>query len=648
MLANILQPYEDEMLHSWIERNGAINGFDNIHLFLSALSFSNPYKTVNATTPIDSLFTVLEVKNWSEMYVKHTEYPLVAPFLESYRQIEILNSAFGIDSYNTNSFVKKTLVCPLCQKERPYFRVWHNLPDVKVCHKHRCSLVPADYFFEKPESFLNNDTVNQNDVLYAKYCHDLLQKRFCCDVNYINNLLGSKSKKRSRQTPDYIRDLMNKYPSVDMIPLPPHSAPKDIDGYIVLSHCGNVFEFRHTSCETRFCTTADGFNFNFRCPSCAMSYTDSQRFEGHVHEMTEGRYKLIGPFNGQSNKVNILHKECGVVTSFRPISFLLGSRCRCENFRTPENLNLLFKENYPDYIPLSYENERLTIQHRSCGNVFQVSYKDWIRKPSCRICDPVTRINYETLKDEMNNYNLNLISYDKSSSKTKVTCECPEGHVSTVGLYYLREIKACPQCLLEAKENSLSLLLQYIKEKFPNSLFFYDDIIEVFGKNAKRLLQALRDKGLIVLVAKGCYALPKNTYSTREIIEQKYIARNDECIGFLYGTSFLYYCLGIGTKPTQLSIATKKEAKPWGRLTHFANVELRLKSAPTELNEQNREVLQISDFIDGMTSYCVKPKEVIDFLLQYIENHEISKGAILEHLSSTNSIVETVKEALKK
>ena len=112
MLANILAPYDDEMLYSWFERNSLINGYDTVTMMLKDIPSGNPYAVISATSYLPVLFHFLNVSNWAEMYVKHTEFPFVAPFLMPYRQIAILNSSFGIDSFNTNAFVKTAKVCP--------------------------------------------------------------------------------------------------------------------------------------------------------------------------------------------------------------------------------------------------------------------------------------------------------------------------------------------------------------------------------------------------------------------------------------------------------------------------------------------------------------------------------------------------------
>jgi len=648
LLANILAPYDDEMLYSWFERNAFANGYNSVAMMLRDLAPGTQYKVTTAISFLPTMFHFLEVANWAEMYVKHTEFPFVAPFLMSYRQIAILNSAFGIDSFNTNSFVKRVRICPECQKEKQYVRVWHNLPGVKVCHKHECSLVEVKHFFEFPEKF-KEKPADPEDVAFAEFCHDLHSRHLNCDVSYINRLLGGSSTYSLKTQHDYIVLLMSLYQSVDRIPEPPHEEFTIMsDEYQIINQYGLVAEFVHLTCNTHFCTTLKGFSYNFRCPECAKSLTEAERFEGYVEAMTDSNYRLIDPYKGHSKNVRILHKECGVSTSYRPISFLQGSRCKCENCRTMETLLPFFSENYPDFTPIAYRDSILTLRHNSCGNTFNVSWKDWVRRSTCRICDPVKRLDEETVRSEVENYGLELISFFKQCGKTKVTFKCQEGHVSTIGLYHLHDIQGCPQCLAASNPKfATNTLYNFIKKSFPKSLFFYDDMINLFGPNVKRLLQHLRDKHLIVLVAPGCYKLPEVSVSSRDIIEQKYMIRNGEHIGYLYGTSFLYYCLGIGSEPDRLSIATAKEAKSWGRLTHYNSIDLRLKATPEGMNEENWQLIQVADLINGITAYCKYPDEVVPRILQYIEENNLSKTELLKLLTKSHWLMDSIKMELK-
>lgn len=648
MLANILAPYDDEMLHSWIERNAYVNCYDDIKDFLRDFSPLSRYKIIGSTSQLDMIFHLLDVEDWAKMYSEHTEYSFVAPFLNEYGQISVLNAAFGIDSFNTNSFIHETFVCPECQKEHPYFRVWHNLPGVTVCYRHKCPLVRADNYFEVPDFKEDCVPVSVENIAYAEYSHDLHKRNLSCNVSYFNSLLEIDSSFRTMHSDVYVKKLMAKYPSVNDIPLPGHSDFIPNEDYELLHQCGNVIDLIHTPCHTRFCSTVSGFKYDFRCPSCAQKLSEAERFARHVYTMGNGKYKLVEPYTSRSEKIKLLHADCGTASTFTPISFLSGTRCKCENFRTIESLRVMFKEKYPGFTPISYEGSELTVRHDDCGKIFTVTWKYWAMNAFCRICHPRKYLDKETVQSEVKKYNLELVDFFKQCDKTKVTVKCPAGHISTIGLYHLHDIQGCPQCLaLNNPKPATETLYGFIKATYSNSLFFYDDMLGLFGTGAKRVLQFLRDKQLIIQVARGCYRLPEVTVSSTEVIDQKYIIRNGKHIGYLYGTSFLYYCLEIGDVPDRLSIATLKEAKPWARLTSYNNTELRLKAAPESMDEDNWQILQVADFINGIPFYCKSPSEVIPKLLKYIDDKALSKSDIIKQLTGNHCLMDSIRMELE-
>lgn len=648
MLGITFQPYPDEMLHSWIERNAYANCYDNINDFLRDFSPLSRYKIIGSTSQLYMIFHLLNVEDWAKMYSEHTEYSFVAPFLNEYGQISVLNAAFGIDSFKPKSFIHETFVCPECQKEHPYFRVWHNLPGVTVCYRHKCPLVRADNYFEVPDFKEDCVPVSVENIAYAEYSHDLHKRNLSCNVSYINSLLGIGSSSRAMHTDIDVKKLMAKYPSVNDIPLPYQRDFIPAEDYELLHQCGNVIDLMHMPCHTRFCSTVSGFKYDFRCPSCAQKLSEAERFARHVYTMGSGKYKLVEPYTSRSEKIKMLHTDCGTVSTFTPISFLSGTRCKCENFRTIESLKILFKERYPGFTPISYEGSELTVRHDDCGNIFTVKWNHWAMNAFCRICHPRKYLDKETVQSEVKKYNLELVDFFKQCDKTKVTVKCPAGHISTIGLYHLHDIQGCPQCLaLNNPKPATESLYGFIKATYSNSLFFYDDMLGLFGTRAKRVLQFLRDKQLIIQVARGCYRLPEVTVSSTEVINQKYIIRNGEHIGYLYGTSFLYYCLGIGEEPDRLSIATVKEAKPWARLTSYNNTELRLKAAPESMDEDNWQILQVADFINGIPFYCKSPSEVIPKLLKYIDDKALSKSDIIKQLTGNHCLMDSIRMELE-
>lgn len=649
MLPNVVPIYKDEHIHSWIERLAIANGCSSLNQLLDSYSPSNKYKAViNAKSHITAILEVAEIVNWAEFYVTHTEYALVALFMDDYHQMMLLDSAFAGHSVNTTADINQLLVCPECQKEKTYIRVWHNLPGVKVCHKHRKTLITIRSGFQLVEP--SDTPVSVEDVEYAKYCHNLHSANLGCSVTYINRILdGWNYVRKERTTVTAIKELMKKYPNVSDIPkqiirndpLPP--------GYTLLNKCGSVLEIEH-KCGTRYCMTAKGLQYGFYCPSCSADLTEAEIVEIQIKAVGQGEYELAEHYERRSKKIKLIHKVCGAVYNVSLASFMAGSRCKCEHSRTVETLQKQFASKYPGFTPVSRQGEKILIRHNKCGLEFALTWKDWIRRPSCRFCDPLPVFTDDYIRQEMEKIGLRVVSIrEGTSNKPKITVECSYGHQSTAGFYYIRDLRGCPKCLSKFSNSTISLMFEYLKVAYPNSLFFYDDCIATFGTTAKRTLHNLREKGLIKLVAHGCYAISDSDteYTERDIIEQKYLHRDGETIGFLYGTSFAYYVLGIGEKPDIISISTKKEACPKGRLTHFSNTDVRLKRLPPGTRE-DLEASQVADFVNGIYKFIKNPEQHLETLYQYIEDHNISKTEIVRLILKNNPLYETISKRLLK
>lgn len=645
MLPNVVPIYEDEQIHSWIERLAIANGCTSINQLLDSYAPSCKYRQITGRSYIASIFEAVDIENWAEFYVSHTEYALVSPFIDDYHQMLLLDSAFAGRTLNTPADIKKLLACPECQKENPYLRVWHNLPGVRVCHKHSKTLIPVKSSLELVES--SDAPVSIEDVKYAEYCHNLHSAQLPYNVTYINRILdGWNYYQKTRTTESAIKELMEKYPSVTNIPKQISHSPSLPCGYTILHQCGNVIDIEH-ECGHRYCMTEKGLQTGFYCPSCSSELTEGELVEGYIKAAGNDDYELVEPFQSRSNDIKLLHKTCGTVYEVSLNNFLTGTRCKCEHSRTIETLRIQFASEYPDFTPVSRQGEKITIRHNSCGKEFALAWKDWIRRPTCRHCAPLPVFSEDYMRQELKAIGLNLVSVSEGSpKKPKVTVTCDHGHQSAAGFYYIRTLGGCPQCLSSYAGSASNLILEYLKANYQDGLFFYDDLSSLFGTaTAKRSLKLLRDKNQIVLITQGCYALAgtNREYSEKEIIKQKYICRDGEAIGFLYGTSFAYYVLGIGEKPDVVSIATRKEAGPKGRLTHFSNTNLRLKCLPPGTKE-DLEASQVADFVNGIYKFIKNPEQHLETLYQYIDDRNISKTEIVRLVMKNNPLYGKIKK----
>lgn len=152
---NILKPYPDELLYSYFGRMYARSG-------LLTYRDMADYLYVNLYHTPDMLFTNIltkkaledlqQIRPYREWILENTMYPCFSRFLPIYRQEQVLQSFIRQDGKGRNllglpNMAREPLrYCPICVSEdkKKYGETyWHRvsqLPNIKVCPKHRCYL----------------------------------------------------------------------------------------------------------------------------------------------------------------------------------------------------------------------------------------------------------------------------------------------------------------------------------------------------------------------------------------------------------------------------------------------------------------------------------------------------------------------------
>lgn len=362
MVRNMVRPYEDEMLASWFCRLSEANGIDDVRLFLK--TFVCPQKketnvklSYSCTNQYLLYFCEQQKISPYDLFVNHTEYPAIAPFLSAYRQIQIMLSAFGKPmGGSVNSFIKGVRVCPECQKALPYVHVSHNLPGVRACWKHGCSL--------------DEKTVDENDIAYARYSHDFLKANIDCNVKQMIRFAGERGIRLGQHIgfEKGIRQLMSGV-SVDEIKsfMTTAEGVASEPDYMVVKGSGTITEFLH-SCGTRFCMSINGFNLGFQCPKCQNKLTEDARFRNYLEHV--GGYEMLTPYQSIGARIKLKHK-CGRVMEIQPYHFMEGNRCICNYYHTDKEIQEKLRE-FGDYKLISYKKEKVTILHEKCGGHFTI------------------------------------------------------------------------------------------------------------------------------------------------------------------------------------------------------------------------------------------------------------------------------------
>ena len=111
----------------------------------------------------------------------------------------------------------------------------------------------------------------------------------------------------------------------------------------------------HRNCGKQFETPYKYFLQYPNCKYCSFhSYTEKS-FAERVRELGLGEYELMTPYAGINEKITILHKACGTLTEMSARKFLKGQRCAlCTPFIRVEEMKSLIRE----YAGKEYQVER--------------------------------------------------------------------------------------------------------------------------------------------------------------------------------------------------------------------------------------------------------------------------------------------------
>ena len=499
MLGILLHPYKNELLASWFVRLAAQNGIDSPTRFLKA--YVCPQKAEKAIQNTLSctnqyLLYFCEQCGFSlyDLLVNHTEYPAIAPFLTAYQQSKIMLSVSGVPMGSSiNRFIKTANVCPECQQEQPYIRVAHNLPGVRACWKHGCSL--------------DGMPVTQEDVAYARYAHDFWQAHIDCDIKQLMRFTNRRGANLSRYIgfENGIWEVM-KVVSVEELKegIGPNETAKPVAGYTILQGTGNITEFRHV-CGTHFCMNANGFNLGFQCPHCQAKMTEAERFENYVEHV--GRYELLSPYEGMARKVLLRH-TCGKVLEIRAFDFLGGSRCRCNYYHTPQEIQNTIRQ-FGNFKLVKYQKERVTILHEDCGQTFTIGYKKFLLRPWCKKCKPRFLRSEETLRAEIKAIAPDFEyvgGFSGSGSSFTIRHKC--GYEFQREIYEFRKNPTCPRCSKFTSGEKRQMFIRYMKQK--TTPVTIREMQEYSGGSydaAKRILQKMAELQIAERTDRGQYRL---------------------------------------------------------------------------------------------------------------------------------------------
>ena len=482
----IPQPLEilpDETLYSYILRLANHNRID-YNLFTEAYVWPNLNYHQQKSLRLDSFEnmkaffdSVSYLGDPLELFKSNTIYPVIAPFINSFRQEQMLNIVFAQNQKysgllgNISSFTSDLRLCPDCIIEdmnkygTHYFHREHQIPNVCVCHKHKMPLLrykPINGF--RYDNSLENftqikDCATKTDCIYATFVYNLLIRKIQSDEVATTNLIIKKVRSdyyNSGPVDDkyqaVLDDLKNKgYENI---------LSDDISRTII-----EIIDKGRGSIYARLalaCALYDGDTDRFALDLS----TNMGLYKEFIRKSPD--YTLLSEYN--TTGVTIRHNKCGTGFLATPKGFLYGWKCpKCNKNSEQKQFDVLCRKLTDNqYIPKSdFKNKRkqISLKHKECGELYTVNYLDFLYKGSRCPCE--SHYTEKKIKAQLRRNGFELILFNGYSEPATLL------HTEMHHTFSVRSIKSfcrTPFCHVCEQNRLIKVDPELSKQNFINEM----------------------------------------------------------------------------------------------------------------------------------------------------------------------------------
>jgi len=175
------------------------------------------------------------------------------------------------------------------------------------------------------------------------------------------------------------------------------------DEYEVLGEylgTNKYIKIKHCTCNTIYNVTPHMFLQGNRCPECSHGHKlkSQEKFEKEVYNLYNDKFKVIGKYLGNQEKVEIYCNKCNNIFKTIPNNFLKGEACPfCygNNKKTTEE----FKKEVYNLVGDEYEvlgeyincSTKIKLLHHKCGNIYNVRPNNFLSNGDrCSYCKPIS------------------------------------------------------------------------------------------------------------------------------------------------------------------------------------------------------------------------------------------------------------------
>lgn len=655
-------PYEaDELFYSWLYRLAkhnysiSLNEFANNYLSFGKFTDTRHPRKIryDFTENIYYFQKSLNVseKEFLKIFHETSIFDAIAPFMNEFNKQLYCYLALRELTENEEYILLKTLLectdkiqwCPKCKEEELmdngffWYHRSHQLPGVKVCYKHHCSLKMftgqrSNEFDGIQNSKDSIQIIDEVDVEYSKFCKEFLYRGIDTNVYEIRKIISKQceeldfDQRKYKALDDYIENsqykkLFSQKASIFMNREEVEGTY--IDPFIALPLLFVLFldvdTVEQKIIEVHEISRASEKTFDkelsqliqgikFKEPLNVHGSISKEIMEQEMYSLVGSEYELLGEYVDRITTVQIKHKKCEQTFFMKPTHFLDGGRCPYCKVVIKEDL---FKEIVP-----KLSKERYMVRGKASHNLW---------------------IIHDT-----------FLKRDVLLTKQKVMQELNKKEQSDILPF---ERKMDKEFKLMTRED---VLYNWLKNRYSiNDIIFLEDIniADYTYDELKHRMRRFRNSGKLELIAPGIYNFPGANFTQNDLLINHYLIRNGKHIGFYYGKT-LGYELGLCEATETLYIASNKESQRHGRKKDIYGFKIRLKGTVTEVTEDNYRVLAILDFITCYKTYTKQGKEnVLRRIKEYVKHHRIDERQVKTYIElfpiwTKNFMVEVFEEVL--
>lgn len=639
----VVIPYEeDELFYSWLFRIAMHNYSINLNEF--ANNYLSYGKFTDTRHPrrirydfIENIYYFQKSLNVSEedflkIFHETSIFNAIAPFMNNFNKQLYYYLALGEVTENEEYILLKTLIeftdklqwCPKCKEEELknkgffWYHRSHQLPGVKVCCKHHCSLKTfAGQRSNEFEGIQNSkdsiDMIDEVDVEYSKFCKEFLYSAIDTNIYEIRKIIFRQceelgfDQRKYKTLDEFIENsqykklfsqkasiFMNRE-EVEGTYIDPFTALPllfvlflDVD--IVKQKVIEIHEINKVSVKTFQKELSQLIaGSRFKEPLNPKAGSSKEIMEQEMYSLVGSEYELLGEYVDRVTPVQIKHKKCQQTFFMKPIHFLDGGRCPYCKVVIKEDL---FKEIVP-----KLSKGRYMVRGQATHNLW---------------------IIYDT-----------FLKRDVLLTKQKVMQELNKKGQSDILPF---EQKMDKEIKVMTRED---VLYSWLKDRYSiNDVIFLEDIniADYNYDELKHRMKRFRNSGKLEMIAPGIYNFPGANFTQNDLLINHYLIRNGKHIGFYYGKT-LGYELGLCEATETLYIASNKESQRHGRKKDIYGFKIRLKGTVTEVTEDNYRLLAILDFITCYNTYTKQGKEqVLIKIKDYVKHHKIDESQVKTYI----------------